>query len=143
MKWKYFLIDGEKFFDPKEIYKKVKNYGKRNAMRIEINIEHIGIKFLPSEFNQTRILFYIETNFPESKTFQSMYIGKNGVDYCEDITTLQSYAMILFSNGQIFDIATSQNYGEYIKEKKIPSSIFEEYVWKIHKLKYNFNEQYE
>jgi hypothetical protein len=51
MKWNYFLIDGEKFFDPKEIYKKVKNYGKRYAMRIEINIDHVKINFLPSDFN--------------------------------------------------------------------------------------------
>jgi hypothetical protein len=65
-----------------------------------------------------------------------MHIGKNGIDEeFGDIGIFQSYSTIPYSNGQIFDISTSMKYGEYIEEKKIPSSIFEEYVWKIHNLK--------
>lgn len=138
MKYEYFLIDGEKYFTAKEIYEKIESYENNRAMKLEINVKCIKISFLDPLpcVEYRRILFYIETNFPVSKIFRSLYIGKNGPDKnFWNVREIYSYAMIFFSNGEIFDIATSQNYGEHIKEKKIPSSLLEEYVWKIHELK--------
>lgn len=108
MKWKYFLIDGEKFYSPKDIFERLK---------ISMSTDHNwnifpknGFMDFQTEkcrgFNAFRKnLFYVETNMPKTNVFHIIhYTPEKSIadDYYKFGYTINS--LVVFSNGLILAI---------------------------------------
>jgi hypothetical protein len=110
MKWKYFLIDGEKFYSPKDIFDRFKKSMEvAEEWYMKLKDDHVIINFQESssDFNSARRnLFFINTNLPETKKFFTATCDLNikikkepdfGIEF-------ERSTFIIFANGVIYDI---------------------------------------
>jgi hypothetical protein len=139
VKWSYFLIDGEKYYNTRSIYEKLKGIGNDKKFVYEREYDHIKLivsdRCVCHDDYKRTLVFFIETNFSEQKKFNKIKCGKNGIRNLIHIGKQFTTTMILTSDEQIFDVSTDYNFEEYIENKKTPLTILEETIWKIHRLK--------